>query len=175
MIYLGRSYEENISNHKHYKSFVEGLVLRGEEISTKHKLLLETGDIVNVVVLSLMLIKEKIKTAPETTSYLPDEGTLHTYSKYGKTLTHADKPPSINHILEAPNYPNSSKVGQLFSTLPYSIKEQTMFSLGFNYIVELALDEMKGFQEVCEEMHIKYSRYSSNKQPAKTYNKNITK
>jgi hypothetical protein len=44
-----KSYEENISAHLHYKQMVQGIVMRGKDIQTKHKLLLDTNDIVNTL------------------------------------------------------------------------------------------------------------------------------
>jgi hypothetical protein len=126
MIYMSRSYEENIlEENKHYAVMVDSLISTGD-IPTKYKMLLDTNDIVNIVMLSFLSIQDKI------TLDMVAKGKL----KQGEELF------SIRHPIPTRKY-NIKNISKLFGTLPTDIKERLCFSIGLNMMVGLGLDELE--------------------------------
>lgn len=176
MISLSKTYAENIANYQHFEKFVDGIVLRGEDIETKYKLLIDTDDIVNIVVLSLILIKEKRKESKtahydhlnciankpciHTPGPSVNYAKLHSKNNYDRSIRGLPQDKnSANFSEQKPTFKNGSlnqytaptfnieKVGALFSTLPEKTREQIVFSIGLDNIIELSLDDTKGFSD----------------------------
>lgn len=161
MIYLSKSYKENISipENKHYASLIDNLIKNGV-IGEKYLLLLSTDDIANIVILSVLCIKEW------NYDLLFDKIDERKKINTGCSLIYKDGK-SWCHKQNSPLH----KISELYNILPQQIKEQILFSFGMNIIISLGLDEIDNFKNV---INIISDRYNGAKPINKMLYKGIT-
>ena len=172
MINMRKTYAENISqeDNKCYAKIVDDLISTGK-ISDKYSMLLDTDGVVNVIVLSLLKITQELKTDGEEfhkhlkckANTLCGHETYRWYNTSRKT--------KYSDLSTAPFVKKVGIVGEMFKTLPKEIKEKILFGVGIDMIVNLALDETKGFMEPLVEIS---NRYNGAPPVVKPTHKNIS-
>lgn len=124
------SYANNIEKEdsKHYKLLVDKLVDTGE-MDAKYTLLMDSNDISNIILLSLLKIRD-----------LPEDRMVRDARGY-----------ALYHKKEF----NILNVDKLFGSLNQEYKERICYALGLNIIITLGLDELPEFAHA---MHILTTR-----------------
>src|ERR1700722_1971311 len=169
MINLSKSYTENISapDNKCYEPIINQILNEGK-ISEIRSLLLDAGDIANIVVLYCMMAYEVYNSPGDTKKPARIE-----YDSNGKAVYIASEfPHTIQKFKDKVMLQLGTGISDLFTSLDFEIKKQIIFSLGLYRVVSLGLDCIGEFSRVCEEMS---RQYCSKQSPTKQLLPNCTK